>query len=1030
MKHKRQMTIHDIKKRAGSMVACGVVALSVSTAVASAPYLTESLQNSDASGYLSRARCMMTDKNYVGAIDQLNQIRNFSVNLLTDNTLQECDYLLAMAYYERGEEECVEMLRKYLKDYPSAQNALQARLTLGDYHFYAGEYDRAVQTYNEVDFDRLNASMRKAYSYRKGLALTKVGLFDEARPLFRALLKDSEYGNAAQFYVAYLDYVAEDYDKALEGFRKVDNTVAGHTQRQGKKRNWEYTPTGLEAGYYITHIEYHKGQYQDVIDHGRDLMQKSPVKELLPEMNRVVGESYYKTGIESVAAQYLETYLNATEYPVNTAVYTMGVIEYNRGDYERAAERFRSLTDGNNNVTQSSYLYLGQCLMRKGDNSAAAIAFEKAYKMDYDFKVCETALYNYAVACTAGGHVPFASSIDLLEDFIDLYPRSKYAAAVDEYLATVYYKDHDYTRALTSINRIASPSAKVLAAKQKVLYALGVEALSNGRYADAVGYMTDASVMTDCDRMLATQALLWKGDAHYATGDHKQALQAYNAYLKNAKSSDANYAQALYKTAYAQYMLHDFRSAQSTFAKAAPKLSATLAADAVLRAADCSYYIGRPTEALKGYADAIKKGCKTADYAALQHANMQGMLGKNSQKISELNKFISDYPESKWLPEAMLEKAQTYVEMGRSGDAVEVYRDLMAQYPMTTEAREGTLQMAITLSNMGRSTEAEDAYREVIRRWPTSEQASSANDDLRRIYAGRGELQEYRKFLASIPNSPQLNDDDMEQLTFEAAESDLTDNADNIAKMQQYVEQYPSGKYLASALYYIASYHRTHEQYAEALSALNTLISSRGDSNYVLPALSMKGQVMEQGVLGEPMDIVKVYKELELRGGAEYAAQAYAGVMRNSQSAADRLEYAQKLLSLSGLTTEEQEEARYYHAQASIELGKKSQAEEDLKSLMVNVKSLYGSKAAVELGELYLADSRLDEAEKVLTDFTDEGTPHQYWLARGFIALTDVYHAKGQVSLAKEYIRSLQENYPGDEPDIHDMINQRLNNWK
>ena len=68
--------------------------------------------------------------------------------------------------------------------------------------------------------------------------------------------------------------------------------------------------------------------------------------------------------------------------------------------------------------------------MRKGDNSAAAIAFEKAYKMAYDFKVCETALYNYAVACTAGGHVPFASSIDLLEDFIDLYPRSKYAAAV------------------------------------------------------------------------------------------------------------------------------------------------------------------------------------------------------------------------------------------------------------------------------------------------------------------------------------------------------------------------------------------------------------------------------------------------------------------------------------------------------------------------------------------------------------------------------------------------------------------------
>lgn len=1020
-----------IKSIGRKLVCAGALTLCVGTLSASAPYATESLQDSEALGYIARARNMMEDKNYVGVIDQLNQAKRLGDRLLSRQLMQECNFMLAKAYYERGDEHCVDLLENYVLETPTALNAVEARLMIGDYYFYAGNYGRAIESYNEVDLKSINSADSKTYSYRKGLSLTKVGMFDEARPLFKSLLEDKEYGNAAQFYIAYLDYVAEDYDKALKGFKAVDTSLHKLSSPQNMKRRWEYTPTGLEAGYYITHIEYHKGEYRNVINHGTDLLQKSPVPELIPEMNRIIGESYYKLGEESVAWQYLDAYLNVDkESPISSALYTMGVIEYNQGNYKRASELFGRLTDLDNELGQSAYLYLGQCAMRNKDNSAAAIAFEKAYKMGWDLKVSETALYNYTVASISGGSVPFSSSIELFENFTKKYPQSKYSSAVDEYLATAYYHERDFTKALQSINRINNPSDKVMGAKQKVLYELGVEAYSNGRYNDVETYMMQVASLNNYDSRLSAQSWLWLGDAYYAKADYEKAEKAYQMHLDKTEKSDVNRSVAFYNLGYAQYMSGDFNQAILSYKKSLNGLTHDQRADATLRIADCYYYTGKPKAALKEYAEAISKDCKTSDYAALQHANMQGMIGYNAKKIDELNDFSANYPTSKWIPAAMLEKAQTLVETGKTSDAIREFKGLASKYPQTAEARQGMLQMAIVYSNMGKQADAEEAYKEVITRWPSSEQAASANDDLRRIYASRGELQNYRQFLSSIPDSPQLNDDDMEQLTFEAAENDVAENADDIAKMKLYVEQYPNGKYLASALYYVASSYAANSNYKEALEALNTLISRRGDSNYAPDALKLKGEVMEKGLLGEPMEIVKTYKELELRGGADYMAEAYSGVMRNTTNAKECVEYADKLLQLNGLSTEEQEEARFYRALASFETKNIWQAEADLKELTSDVKSIYGAKAAVELATFYMSENRLDEAEKVLTEFTDEGTPHQYWLARGFIALADLYEKQGKKTIAKEYVKSLKENYPGEEPDIHDMINQRINNWK
>ena len=57
--------------------------------------------------------------------------------------------------------------------------------------------------------------------------------------------------------------------------------------------------------------------------------------------------------------------------------------------------------------------------------------------------------------------------------------------------------------------------------------------------------------------------------------------------------------------------------------------------------------------------------------------------------------------------------------------------------------------------------------------------------------------------------------------------------------------------------------------------------------------------------------------------------------------------------------------------------------------------------------------------------YIEHGTPHKYWLARGFIPLADIYIRQGDDFQARQYLTSLQNNYIGDD-DIAGMIENRL----
>lgn len=1012
-----------------------------------------------APGYINRGAGMLSTGNPLGTADQIDASAD-DFEALTPEKKAEWLALKGGALFERGEEGCLPVLQRLVQEYPTSPLATGAILTMGDWYWLHGDWHEAIAQYARIDLDAMGKDNSDLYSYRKALAFIKCGLPADATPLLESISENPEYSRAAKYYKAYIHYLDKDYDMAytlMEEVAKESPDVDGKIMQTPEedssrpssgrgRRNQAVTPgsrnsrpslvaqrggyssDGIEPLYYMAQIEYLRGQYADVIDHAYTLMAKRPVEQLLPELHRITGLSFLKKGDMESARPHLEFFIENTDSPNDDAIYALGAIQYADGDLAESEKNMWRLTDRNNDLAQGAYLYIGQIAEQRGDMNGAAMAFGKAAEMGYDRNVAETARYNHIVALTKGGNAPFASNISMLEEFLKSYPDSRYASDVRESLAAAYFYEHDYARSLSYINGVRNPSKETLVTKQKILYQLGTSEISSGQLQRAADHLREAADMTASDPALADEARLWLGEALYGEGDYKGAARAFSkAILGQLTPSNMNMAR--YGLGYSQFKQQDWREAQKNFAFLAENSTtpSSIKGDALIRDADCRLYLGDYDQAQAKYQRAAREGMGDADYAAFRHAVVAGVTEGTESKMRKLNTFIADRPESRWMPEALLEAGKTLAALDQPDKAAPYFERLRKEYPKDTKSRAGALSLALAYMKQGEKDKAQSTYREIIRNWPTSEEAALANDDMRRICAADGSLIEYAEFLAGIKGAPQIDPDEMDAISFEAAETAYANDASQTRQLEQYIERFPDGRYLANALMDLAEAADQQGDTSKTLIYIDRMLSLRSDAPQVPAALFLKADLLEKG--GSLTLAYGAYRDLEMRGGQEFAPEAIAGVMRTTSDPAERTSYARRLLSIGGVSAEDAEDARFYEASGLLHSSQSNAGVQALQTLASSPNSLAGAKAAVELGEWQLQRGDTKGALSTLEAFTDAGSTHSYWLARGFIALADAYHADGNDYLATEYLKSLRSNYPGDEADIAEAIETRIKEY-
>ena len=273
------------------------------------------VMSSEAVGYLERGRQMYEAHNYVGAIDQLEHVKC----LPSDASMREqADYYIALSRFERGEEASLDALMRFIDRYPASPLAMEAQMKVGNFFFYRGAWESALNAYSFVRNRSLDLDSDEDLEYRRAYCNLRLGNYREAERQYYALERSSRYAGACDFYKAYLDYAQGDYDQAREKFSRIPAD----------------SELGYQSQYYLTQIDYNKHRYSDVIAKGRDLLDQHGNDYFDAELNRLVGESYYHQGNDREARAYLRRYMENPEgEPYRTAAYTMGVLDYRDGNY-------------------------------------------------------------------------------------------------------------------------------------------------------------------------------------------------------------------------------------------------------------------------------------------------------------------------------------------------------------------------------------------------------------------------------------------------------------------------------------------------------------------------------------------------------------------------------------------------------------------------------------------------------------------------------------------------------------------------
>jgi tetratricopeptide (TPR) repeat protein len=913
----------------------------------------------------------------------------------------DAEYYLALCSIELFNDDAEYRISRFIADYPESPRTRVAYFDMAKFKYRNKKYKEAISYFDKVWKQNLTHKQLCELYFKKGYSYFKTGDNEQASKMFYEILdEDTKYSGPANYYYAHIAYIDKNYETALNGFVKL-------------KEDPTFAPI---TPYYIVQIYYLQGKTDKVLEYGPQLLEQPKTKREA-EISRLVGEALYAKGLYQEAEEYLEKYKQKSKRYTRDDIYQLGYVYYMNRKYEKSVAIFSNITNVEDGLTQNAFFHMADCYLKLDKKEQARMAFEAASKLDFDGDIKEVSLLNYAKLSYELSYSPFNETINAFDNYLKTYPNSYHKDEAYGYLAKVYLTSKNYKEALASINKIKIKSPDMMAALQRVAFYRGLELFNNLKFAEALDAFNLSLEQRNFDKHLHSLCIYWKAEALYRLDKYAEAFNFYNQFLLTPGAYLLKeYNKTYYNMGYCNFKQKKYNEAVSWFRKYTDKetlVNQEKRGDAFIRIGDCYFVERKYPVAIEYYDKAVVLDTFDVDYAIFQKGFSYGLMKKYNEKIKTLSILIND-TLSNYAADALFERARSYVALDSGDMAIADFNLLLKEYPNSIYVVKVLLQLGLLNYNKGENDIALDMYKRVIFDYPGTKESKNALLGIKNIYLDINKIDDYFAFVKEFVGADNVSISEKDTLTYLSAEKIYMSGNWKLGTIMfnKYINQFPNGVFIINAHYYRGDCNLKADSLDLALIDFNFVIDK--PKNIFTESSLLQAANLYLGK-GENEQAYNLFKKLENQAEIKSnllvarKGQMYASYRLKEYD--DAIEAASRVLMTDKVEEEEVREARMIMGKSLYSKGLLDLAIVQFRILALDVKNIEGAESKYMVAEILNKQNKIDDAEEIINEFINTGTPHQYWLAKAFLLLSDIYLEKNDKFQAKANLQSIIDNY-------------------
>ncbi len=910
----------------------------------------------------------------------------------------------AICAAEINEPDAINLLQAYIDKHPAHHGKNLAWYHMGNVNFRQRNYEEAAKWYDRLHARDIDQDAKAEFIFNKAYSHFMTGSYNTAAQLFSQISSsDTEYFNQATYYAGHIAYVKGNYEAAMESFQ----LLTGDNQ------------FGPMVPYYILHIYHLQEQYDELIAHASTLRKEASPRDMA-EIARLTGEAHYQRSQYREAIPFLEEYLNHRRgMGSNQDHYQLGYALYMSERYEEAIPHLERAIADDDQLSQSAYYHLASAYIETGQKRFARNAFMQAYRIGLQENIARESLFHYALLSFELSYDPHNEAILAFQKYISEYPGSPRMEEALGHLADLYFTTSNYKDALSSLEKTALNTPRLREAYQRVSFYRGVELFNNGDFEAAINHFEKTRRFQE-NRDLEASAMYWMAEALYRRGQFNEAIRLVNAFMSvRAAGRLPVYNQAYYLAGYAHFKQKQYNQAISKFREyiTATGEDQRMINDAMLRIAD-SYFITKQYQpAMDYYSRAIQMDVVDTDYAVFQQGLVYGITGNYIEKIATLESLISDYPQSSFVDDSKYEIANSWLTLNNNSRARNYFYQIINEHPNSSYVQSAKLKTGLIYFNDNEDMKALDMFKKVVEQYPGTPQAEEALASIRNIYVSLDRVDEFVRFTEDV-GIADISTAQEDTLVYRAAENRYMqgDCAHAITSFTNYLNRFPNGVFATHAHFYRSEcLFRTNER-QQALDGYLYVID-RPRSKFLENALLRASSIEYHGnnyekALGHFRHLETI---AEIRSNILVARKGIMRCLYHMERFQGALEAATVVLQTDKLPDDGRQEALLIQGLSAMATGNKHTARTALGKVTEIAQNRRAAEAMYNLALITFREGNYAEAEEQIFDYINKLSAYDYWLAKIFLLLADVYIETGNTFQARHTLESIIENHDGEE---------------